>query len=740
MAGEANYLIGRGELLTYDITLQRGAGKKSEVYTLLEAKNRLLPQIRKVVKQFESLPDDVCPDGYAVGTVALNPSYIAKSYFPSSLLRTANLVSLGSRTIKLTPKKWSRKDPVQEHTTTEIFVAGKRDTFRHLPDIANSLVEGSDEARGFARIERFGSYDPVERIKDNSSANDGYYEIGLHLLPDGENEFIRKAFMAYAKKLKVKVFEDLEFFVGSLWFLPAKVNKRSLEALAEFAFVRVIRPAPKLRGFRPSAKRSVGATVSCSLPSEQPLSNEPRVAILDGGLPDKHLLKPWLKSYRKADDSTADDPAGVMHGLSVSSAFLFGPISAGSAASRPFSPIDHIRVLDAKSSHEPQLELYRTLGYIEEVLLSRQYEFLNLSLGPDLPIEDGDVHAWTSVIDDLLSDGDTFMTVAVGNNGELDWGSNNARVQVPADCVNAVSVGAADRIGSDWKRSPYSAIGPGRRPGVIKPDILAFGGSSASYFHTVAATQPPTLEPSLGTSFAAPYALRTAVGIRAVLGQELRPLTIKALLIHSADQNGQDSREVGWGKVSEDVTSIITCPSGVARIIYQGELKPGKYLRAPLPIPKTGLNGRIRLKATFCYASPTDPQDASAYTKAGLDIVFRPHASKVRNGKTEAVTKGFFEMRKYATEAERRSDAGKWETALHAEKSMLGSTLHSPVFDIHYNAREAAASTRTAEKIRYSLVITIEAPKQKELYADILRAHPTILVPIQPQVAIPIRL
>jgi hypothetical protein len=139
-------------------------------------------------------------------------------------------------------------------------------------------------------------------------------------------------------------------------------------------------------------------------------------------------------------------------------------------------------------------------------------------------------------------------------------------------------------------------------------------------------------------------------------------------------------------------------------------------------------------------ASPTDPQDASAYTKAGLDIVFRPHASKVRNGKTEAVTKGFFEMRKYATEAERRSDAGKWETALHAEKSMLGSTLHSPVFDIHYNAREAAASTRTAEKIRYSLVITIEAPKQKELYADILRAHPTILVPIQPQVAIPIRL
>jgi integrase len=39
---------------------------------------------------------------------------------------------------------------------------------------------------------------------------------------------------------------------------------------------------------------------------------------------------------------------------------------------------------------EDPLELYRTLGFIEEVLLSRQYQFINLSLGPDLPIEDAD--------------------------------------------------------------------------------------------------------------------------------------------------------------------------------------------------------------------------------------------------------------------------------------------------------------------------------------------------------------
>jgi hypothetical protein len=126
--------------------------------------------------------------------------------------------------------------------------------------------------------------------------------------------------------------------------------------------------------------------------------------------------------------------------------------------------VDHLRVLDQESGGEDPLELYRTLGLIEQVLLSRSYEFINLSLGPDLEVEDQEVHAWTSVIDELLSDGDTLMTVAVGNNGERDRELGYSRVQVPSDCVNALAVGAADDTGADWARAPYSAIGPGRSP------------------------------------------------------------------------------------------------------------------------------------------------------------------------------------------------------------------------------------------------------------------------------------
>ena len=116
--------------------------------------------------------------------------------------------------------------------------------------------------------------------------------------------------------------------------------------------------------------------------------------------------------------------------------------------------------MDNKTYQEDPLELYRTLGFIEEVLLSRQYQFINLSLSLDLPIEDTEVHAWTSVIH-LLSDGETLMTVAVGNNGK--WIASLVKCkefEVPADCVNALAVGACITVNdTEWKRAPYSALG-----------------------------------------------------------------------------------------------------------------------------------------------------------------------------------------------------------------------------------------------------------------------------------------
>lgn len=734
------YIIGRGELLTYPIDAPGGGGDKAYPYSLQESKVRLRPKIAETIGALLSLPDEACPYDIAVAEVTLHPTFIAKSFFPAAFLRQAGLASIGSKTVRVSPEKDLRKKKrTEESDTTRLFVAGARDSFSALPDLIDSLKIGSREAIQFSEIEDFAAYKAEEKMRGMEDYEGQYFEVGLHLLPDASEESIRSPFFQYARSLGFQLYEKFSFRAGNLLFVPVKGEKHAVADLAKFSMLRVIRPVPKLRSHVPVVRTNSIRTPFIT-PLAQPLSSDPRVAILDGGIPDVSIISPWVNRSFVSDATAESVPNYVDHGLAVTSAYLFGPIAPGSQAERPFSYVDHHRVLDAVSDTEPPMELYRTLGHIEDILLSHQYEFINLSLGPALPIEDTEVHAWTSVIDERLSDGNTFMTVAAGNNGQNDVASGNARIQVPSDCVNAVAVGAADRTGSNWNRAPYSAMGPGRAPGIKKPDLVAFGGSASEYFHVAGTDLTPNAIPNQGTSFSAPYVLRTAVGVRAVLGAAVHPLTIKALLVHSADAHSTSAaHEIGWGKAAEDLNKIIICPDGMARIIYQGSLVPGKYLRAPVPLPKGAIKGKVRLTATFCYASPTDPQDSAAYTRAGLGITFRPHSQKFAHDEAEnPKSRTFFPQSEFKTEAELRNDLGKWETVLHASDSLLGTSLHEATFDIHYNAREGGMNAKDAQPIRYALVLTIEAPKHKDIYDEIMAAN-DVLVSLQPTVSVPIR-
>jgi len=402
--------------------------------------------------------------------------------------------------------------------------------------------------------------------------------------------------------------------------------------------------------------------------------------------------------------------------------------------------VDHYRVLDETSGRDE--DLYDVLRRIREVLQAREHQFVNLSVGPEIPIEDDDVHAWTAVLDEHLSSGDVLATVAVGNGGERDETLGFNRVQVPADCVNALSVGAADTSTDGWRRASYSSVGPGRSPGVVKPDVLAFGGSHREPFWVIDPTQRMRTTHVAGTSFAAPTALRMALGIRAHFGGLLSPLAIKALLVHCADESdGVPRREVGWGRLSQRLDDLVVCPEGMARVVYQGEMTPGQYLRARIPVPEEPIKGNVIIRATFCYATHIDPDHPGNYTRSGLDVVFRPHDEKFdesSENSMNAVSDSFFQLKDFSNERELRRDAHKWETTLHREKTKRGTSLSNPVFDIHYNAREGGGPTRSRDRIRYALVITLTAKHMKDLYNRLMQRYPTQLRPLLPVVQIPV--
>lgn len=218
----------------------------------------------------------------------------------------------------------------------------------------------------------------------------------------------------------------------------------------------------------------------------------------------------------------------------------------------------------------------------------------------------------------------------------------------------------------------------------------------------------PALSRTKGTSVAAPSLLRQAVGLRAHFGSRLSPLALKALLVHAADPQGLLRHEVGWGKTPSDLDEIAVCGDGMVRVIYQGQLSPRQYLRAVIPTPAATMPGFVTLRATFCYATPVDPQDPGNYTRAGLEIIFRPHAEKfAKDDAVDPASHSFFKRTQFDPEHDLRRDAQKWETVLHHEQRFRGTSLMRPVFDIHYNAREGGGEARHAARMRYALVVDV---------------------------------
>jgi len=134
-----------------------------------------------------------------------------------------------------------------------------------------------------------------------------------------------------------------------------------------------------------------------------------------------------------------------------------------------------------------------------------------------------------------------------------------------------------------------------------------------------------------------PAALRLGLGVRTCLGDVIKPLANKALLIHCAHDHHGKRDEHGWGCIPHNLDELIICPDGTARILYQGELRPGKYVRAQIPVPAEGMTGMVTIRATFCYTTRTDPEDPGNYTRSGLVVVFRPHdGDRKPRGRTPA--------------------------------------------------------------------------------------------------------
>jgi len=519
--------------------------------------------------------------------------------------------------------------------------------------------------------------------------------------------------------------------------MTATATRAAVVKLARFSFLRAIRPLPEPRPLEePQILRA--AAQRARLPQEPAVDPNLTIAIFDGGLPTNHPFSLWVRTIEPPahHDIGRPVPGFQAHGIAVTSAALFGSIEPNVLASRPFAGIDHYRVLGANTGGKKGH--YRALALIDEVLSQRDYALISLSLGPPEPMDDDNVSPWTTLLDDHLGDGTTLACVAVGNNGGSPEPA--CRVMAPADSVNALGIGVCDVPRGAYARATYSAKGPGRTPGLIKPDLLHFGGTDATPY--LFAGINGTVLTTSGTSFATPGATRVASAVRAHFGQKFSPMVVKALLVHCADREPEhDVLEVGWGRASHQLPALTECPPGCARVIYAGKLAPGAVLRAPILVPP-GLSGNVRIRATLCYSCRTDPNTPGDYTRAGLDITFRPDATEFKfvDGKKSAnpASDSFFKRHDHLQEEERRLLAQKWNTVMHDERGKRVNSLNAPCFDLHYIAREPgmSISPSDAPEIHYALVVSLIQEKTADLYERVVAAFPTEVSALKPLIQI----
>lgn len=733
------YLLGYTETLKKARYVSHQGGLPP--YSLEKQRERLLPQIQALTAAAAQIPGAATADGKVVAVLQMNPQALSRSAFPQALLKRADWRLLGSRAAWVKPEAGRGHDREAPSLTTDLFVAATPQQFSEaLPLLmANArLIDKDPIARDFMNLEGIRLMLADDRVKAGILSAPDDLELVLHY--DARIDDWRDDFSKFAKSVGVRLDPGLEIASRGLLFMTATATREAAHELGKFTFLRAVRPLPVPRPLeQPRLLRSAKASLAL-LSTKAAVDPNVTIAVFDGGLPESHPFPMWANRIEPPLHHDIGDavPAYLDHGLAVTSAALFGSIEPNVETPRPYATVDHYRVLGANTNGKKGH--YRALALIDEVLSQREYQFISLSLGPPEPMDDDTISPWTTLLDDHLGDGNALACVAVGNNGEDPHPT--CRVMAPADSVNALGIGACDSADGAWNRTDYSAKGPGRSPGLIKPDLLHFGGSGTDPY--LFAGEAGKVLQTHGTSFATPGTVRMATGMRAHFGSKLSPMVLKALLVHCAERDLKlhNVVDVGWGRVPHALEALTICPPGCVRVIYAGKLPPSGVLRAPILIPP-GLTGKVTIRATLCFSCRTDPNTPGDYTRAGLEITFRPDATDFTfnsEGVPSAnpVSDSFFKKHDHLPEDERRLLAQKWNTVMHAESGKYISSLNNPCFDLHYIAREPGLSTSPSDApdIHFAMVVSLIQPKTGDLYERVAAAFPRVVSAIEPVIDI----
>ncbi|MDR8816270.1 hypothetical protein [Burkholderia multivorans] len=280
MAREHNYLLGNGEKLAKEHSIDSGGREKSPPYTFPLSRDRLTKAVKEIADWAEGLPSDACPNDEIVAEVVLHPRYISKTEQPNQLFSAVGLRAVGRKTVEVSPDQWGVVKHPDSAATDKVFVAVKRNDILRWSDELTTWTEAHAGAAQLTQIERIRPFTADAKLIDVPDGGDYMAEVVLHNAGDRN---MMSAFVGYAAQRHIDVLHERRRVVGGLTFLPVRMSASASLDLAQFSFVRVIRSMPRLRAVSGGPIRTY--VYGASLPDVDAASSDYHAVIFDGGIP-----------------------------------------------------------------------------------------------------------------------------------------------------------------------------------------------------------------------------------------------------------------------------------------------------------------------------------------------------------------------------------------------------------------------------------------------------------------------
>lgn len=738
-----------GEELSAPAIRANGGGEKHHPQSFEQARVTLAPQLANVRAVIESLPEQLKVERVVLEAEVF-ANYLANSYFPEDLVTQLKLRPLGSKIVENGIQSLPSTGETSAISKSFLLSADAAAVRSMEVVLAGGGTKGArDDLRQFTKI----SVSAAHRATANEATGAlEPFEAVLHPDPDESTVFERAAasettltkFEELVESVGGRVLRDENDVVDGLTFVALELPPQRVDDVAAFNPLRSLTPSPKVVLMTGVLEDEVSAGI---LEDPEERTGLPEVLVFDGGVDDSGRIfagnVDTVNLTGKPSSKVARD-----HGSAVTAAVLYGDIATTGAALEPAAHVTHYQIMPTPD--KDAAEFPWVLRKIQEAVRTTDARIVNLSLGPKAPVEDREPHRWTAVLDKIAYERQILFVTAAGNNGESDAATGLNRVQSPADMVNGLCVGASDKPSTQdgWDVAPYSGRGPGRPGARIQPALVAFGGTTGQQFGRVR-PNGDVVHDHHGTSYAAPLVTNALARLSSQLDGRSDANTLRALAVHFAEKtDAHPLVDVGHGRLGGDVDDLLQCTPNQATVIYQGLIKRDEVRAFLLPVPTSLVTGMVDVRWSVALSTATDSAEAGEYSKAGLELKFRPHAEtysmrRKRPGTTKEQSKNVritdtILVRQLAAEGWKLSqnpitkqpqhssrnevakrDQGKWESLWRADTVMRASSLLRPRIDVSHLTREGGRITTGTDDIEFSLVVTVSSRANLPVYADV---------------------